>query len=230
MMTVMTTTGTTETTETMTGRTMTDPAPTGTPTGVPLRGTVLPPSSSTSDAVRPTTLYRFSSLSLRRRIVGSVAILSAIGLIGAGTAVLLVGRERIEDRVERLLAQEIAEFRELASTGVDPETGRAFTTAERLLEVSMQRNVPDNHETHMGFLPDVTIVPVDGAGELARDSDFRAAATRHTQPSFGEVEVNGAGRITYAVLPFTKEGRVSHYAAAYYTDREMGDLRDMIRS
>lgn len=214
-MTMMVTMGTTETTTT--GPTMTDASSARSATG----------SSAPRGILSP---HRFATLSLRRRIVGSVALLSALGLLGAGTAVFIVGRERIEDRVERLLAQEIAEFRELASTGIDPDTGKAFTTAERLLEVSMQRNVPDNHETHVGFLADVTIVPVDGANDVATDREFRTSVTRHTQPAFGEIELDDVGTVTYAVLPFTKEGRVSHYVATYFTDREMGDLRDMIRS
>lgn len=181
-------------------------------------------------AEAPAAFFGARSLSMRVRIVGSVAMLSALGLLGAGGAALVVERERIDARVERLLAQEIAEFRELAATGVDPETGGPFTTAERLLEVSMQRNVPDEHETHLGFLPDVTLVPVDGGGTLHRDAGFRSSVTGHTQPSFGTVDVPGHGRVTYAVLPFTKEGRASHYTAAYFTDREMAELGDTIRS
>lgn len=184
----------------------------------------------TATARKPSPFYRFRSLSMRRRIVGSVAALSALGLLGAGSAALLVARERIEERVDRLLAQEIAEFRELAGTGVDPETGRPFNSAERLLEVSMQRNVPDTNETHLGFLPNVTLAPVDGAGALASNAAFRADVTRHSTPAFGEADVEGEGRVTYAVLPFTKEGRVNHYVATYFTDREMGDLNDMIRT
>ncbi|MFW5469269.1 sensor histidine kinase [Knoellia sp. CPCC 206435] len=175
-------------------------------------------------------LRRLPPMTLRRRIVGSVAALSALGLLGAGGAALVVERHRIEQRVERLLAQEVAEFRELAVTGVDPSTGRPFATADRLLEISMQRNVPDDNEVHLGFLPDVTLVPADGLGSLDTDGAFRELVTRHTQPTFGEVDVEGQGRVTYAALPVTKAGQVSHYVAVYFTDRELGELADTIRS
>jgi signal transduction histidine kinase len=36
--------------------------------------------------------------------------------------------------------------------------------------------------------------------------------------------------VTYAVLPFTKDGRTGHFVAAYFIDREMAELGDTIRS
>lgn len=174
--------------------------------------------------------FGLGPLSMRRRIVGSVALLSLLGLLGAGAVGLFVERQRIEARIERLLSQEVAEFRELARGGVDPETGRAFTSADRLIEVSMLRNVPDEHEMHLGFLPDVTIAPVDGEGALHRDPGFRRAVTRHTTPAFGEFESTNTGTVTFAVLPFVMEGRTSYFVAAYFVDRELAELGDTIRS
>lgn len=185
---------------------------------------------TTEASGRGSRRYGLGSLSMRRRIVGSVALLSLLGLLGAGAVGLFVERQRIEARVERLLSQEVAEFRELARGGVDPETGRAFTNADRLIEVSMLRNVPDEHEIHLGFLPDVTIAPVDGEGALHRDPQFRGAVTRHTKPAFGEFESESTGAVTFAVLPFVMEGRTSYYVAAYFVDREMAELGDTIRS
>ena len=175
----------------------------------------------------PSGAVRF--MPLRTRIIATVAGLAALSLAGAGAAALVVERERIESRVERLLSQEMAEFRGLAS-GLDPETGSAFASAERLIDVSMQRNVPDEHETHLGFLAGAIVVPADGGGTLQGDLDFRGEVTRHTAPAFGEFRSPELGRVTYAVMPFTVHQRVNHYVAAYFLDRELAELGDTIRT
>ncbi len=170
------------------------------------------------------------SLSVRTRLVGSVAVLSALGFVGAGAAALLVERQRIEARVEASLAQEIGEFTELARSGVDPRTGEAFADAESLVTLSMQRNIPDEHETHVGYLADLTIVPVDGGGTFHREAGFRAVATRAVSPSYGSYDSANEGRVVYAVMPFTKSGQQSHFVTAYFVDRELDELGDAIRS
>jgi two-component system OmpR family sensor kinase len=170
------------------------------------------------------------SLSVRTRLIGSVAVLSAVGFVGAGAAALLVERQRIEARVEQSLAREIGEFTELARSGVDPRTGEPFADAESLVTLSMQRNIPDEHETHLGYLADLTIVPVDGGGTLHREAGFRAVATRAVVPAYGDYESAAQGRVVYAVMPFSKAGQQSHFVTAYFVDRELDELGDAIRS
>ena len=203
----MTTVGTTTTVATMTTGTTTEPGRTRSVLG---RGV--------------------PSLSVRTRLVGSVAVLSALGFVGAGAAALIVERQRIESRVEASLAQEIGEFTELARSGVDPRTGEPFADAESLVTLSMQRNVPDEHETHLGYLADLTIVPVDGGGTLHREVGFRAVATSAAVPAYGSYESPDEGRVVYAVMPFTKAGQQSHFVTAYFVDRELDELGDAIRS
>ncbi|GAA4410288.1 HAMP domain-containing sensor histidine kinase [Fodinibacter luteus] len=168
--------------------------------------------------------------SVRARLVGSVALLAALGLLGAGTAALLVERERIEARVERSLAQEVGEFTELATAGTDPRTGGAFADAEAVITASLERNVPDEHETLLGYLPGLTIVPVDGGGSLQGDDTFRAQVTSATTPTYGEYQSPGDGRVVYAVMPFTKGGERSHFVTAYFVDLEMAELSETITS
>lgn len=168
--------------------------------------------------------------SLRRRVLGTIALLSAGGLVGAGAPALLLERQRVETRIERQLAQEIREFTELAGSGVDPETGQPFTDAERLLTVSMQRNVPDENEVHIGYLTGSVIVQSDGEGKVATDDGFRAAATSHETPAFGRYDDAGHGRISYAVMPVVQGDDRGHYVTLYYLDREFAELHDTIRS
>lgn len=106
-------------------------------------------------------------LSLRARIVGSIALLSAIGLLAAGLAALLVERNRIVDDVVRGQHQEISEFREAAQE-VDPATGEPFASPDRLIYVFMQRTIAGPNETHIGFTGDLTLTDTDAKDSLHR--------------------------------------------------------------
>lgn len=178
--------------------------------------------TTTTTKVRP-------RLTLRRRIVGSIAVLSAIGLLAAGLAALFVERSRIVDGVATSLNQEISEFRELATQGIDPETGQPFASADRLITVAMQRNIPDPNETPMGFVEDATIVAVDTAGSLHREAEFRAEVTRHTTAAYGRYSSPGHPDILYAVLPIERGGQVSHYVIAHDLRSEFQGLGQTIR-
>lgn len=171
---------------------------------------------------------RLSRLTLRRRIVGSIALLSAIGLLAAGLAALFVERGRIADNVSRSLAQEISEFREFTNQGVDPDTGEPFATAERLITISMLRNIPDDNEAHIGFVQDANIA-ADGSGTLHNEPEFRAEVTRHQSPVYGRYQSPTHGTVMYAVLPIEDNGEVSHYVVAHYLDAEITGLDDTIR-
>ena len=177
------------------------------------------------DQVRPTD--RRAALTLRRRIVGSIALLSAIGLLLAGLAALLVERNRIVDNVGLSLEQEMGEFRELATNGVDPDTGSAFTDADRLIEIAMQRNVPDAHETHIGFTPRANIG--DGGSQLHLDPAFRALVTENRTTAYGRYQSPDHGDVLYAVLPLEKSGETSHYVVAHYLDNAFTGLQNTIK-
>lgn len=181
--------------------------------------------SDQPEAARPTDLR--TALTLRRRIVGSIALLSAIGLLLAGLAALLVERNRIVDNVALSLEQEMGEFRELAANGVDPDTGEAFDSPDRLIEVSMQRNVPDTHETHIGFTPRANIG--DGGGTLHLDAEFRAIATEYEVTGVSRYQSAEHGDILYAVLPIERSGERSHYVVANYLDHAFTGLQNTIQ-
>lgn len=177
-------------------------------------------------AAEPRTRW-LPTLTLRRRIVGSIALLSAIGLLAAGLAALFVERNRIVDNVGLSLQQEIGEFRELAVNGIDPETGEGFTTADRLIEVSMQRNIPDAHETHIGFTPRANIG--DGGGQLHLDPQFRELVTAAQTSEFGRYASPEHGEVLYAALPIERSDEVSHYVVAHYLDHAFTGLGNTIR-
>ena len=180
-------------------------------------------------AAAPERAPRRFRLTLRRRIVGSIAALSAIGLFTAGLAALLFERDRIHDSVLLSLQQEIGEFRELADNGVDPDTGVGFAEPERLITVAMQRNIPDANEISMGYVPAGTIVPPDTAGAVHGEEAFRVEVTRHATTAYGTYSSSAHPDILYAVLPIEVGGALSHYVIAHDMRAEYSELGGTIR-
>ncbi|KAB7746537.1 HAMP domain-containing protein [Nostocoides sp. F2B08] len=177
----------------------------------------------------PARAPRRFRLTLRRRIVGSIAVLSAIGLLTAGLAALLFERERIQESVFVSLQQEIGEFRELADNGVDPETGLDFAEPDRLITVAMQRNIPDANEISMGYVPGGTIVPPDTAGAVHGEEAFRVEVTRHVTTAYGTYSSPAHPDVLYAVLPIELNGALSHYVIAHDMRAEYSELDGTIR-
>lgn len=169
-------------------------------------------------------------MSLRTRFVGSIAVLSALGLFGAGVVALTVERVRIEDRVESSLARQVEDFVTFASAGEDPSTNQPFADTEAVLAAGMQRIVPDDHRVHLGFLSNATIVPGTGASGLDHDAAFRRQVTARTTPGFGVFDSASRGQIRYAVMPLTKQGQRGWFVAAYFLDTEYAELADAITS
>jgi two-component system OmpR family sensor kinase len=166
--------------------------------------------------------------SARARILAWVIVLTALGMAGAGAVAYIVETNRIDARIDSSLQQEIEEFAEFQRTGVDPITGRPFTSLDRLLEVALDRNVPDEHQTLAAFLPERPIVPSSGALLLHSDPGFRDAAVRSTQPEYGNVDTP-EGAVRFATKPVSQGDQHGVFVVAYFTDLEHAEFRDVIR-
>ena len=71
--------------------------------------------------------------SVRTRILASVVLLAAMGLMGAGVAAYVVESSRIDRRIDQAIVQEIDEFSEFAQEGVDPAREQASTPSPGFL-------------------------------------------------------------------------------------------------
>ncbi len=69
-------------------------------------------------------------------------LLTALALAGAGLAAYLVESARLDRQLTANVTQELQEFQQLQSTGVDPATGERFASARALLKTALARNVP----------------------------------------------------------------------------------------
>lgn len=97
------------------------------------------------------TLPRLSRFSVRLRITFVVALLTAIALIGVGFTLYAMQRQNVHRSIDSEQTKEISEFRDLQSAGMDPETGKPFADANRLLKWFLVHNLPAPGELFYGF-------------------------------------------------------------------------------
>jgi two-component system OmpR family sensor kinase len=122
---VATTTATTETTAATTAvATTTDPSP-----------------------PRWNARLRRSGVSVRVRIIATVALLVAFTLAGAGLIVYAVESQRIEEQTVQEIDQELDEFARL-------QQEESFRSVLALLTAFLERNVPDDDELLVGWVGD----------------------------------------------------------------------------
>ena len=94
-------------------------------------------------------------------------------MAGAGFTVYVVELRRLDRVIERDMTQEIGEFRALQDEGEDPRTGQPFASADRLLTVFLERNLPAQNEILFAF-PTTGRVKVQGTVDegLERSREF----------------------------------------------------------
>ena len=208
----MTTTGTTTTGTT---GTTTDPTP--------------GPVPGDSPSGRRRWRERLSHVSVRTRITTSVAVLAAWALAASGLLVWTLESRRVQTIVTDTVAQEIAELARLQDQGIDPETGRPFTTTQRLLETFLVRNVPDDDELFVswwGDRPRSRSNHVLGE-ETVSDPGFRVAV-RSLLPDGGNRmrDVEGVGEHLITVQPVqTRSGsEPGALVMVSYLDAERDEL------
>ncbi|MEU3023183.1 HAMP domain-containing sensor histidine kinase [Nocardiopsis alba] len=135
-----------------------DESPDSTTVRIPPGGR--PGGGSGATSLFPTMVIRGPQPELpqRRRIPARLLIM--VWLVLLMTAVLVLVNvvtwsaltTRGEERVDRALSQETAEFEEFASVGVDPRTGEPFTDVSSLIRVYLERQYPDDSEILFGWV------------------------------------------------------------------------------
>ncbi|HEV3478076.1 MAG TPA: ATP-binding protein [Gaiellaceae bacterium] len=164
-------------------------------------------------------------------------LLGHVGLLAiAVVASVLVARElllnRLEDRIDHELAQEVSELRILAR-GRDPRTGEPFgSDVRRVFQVFLARNVPARNEVIMTY--------VDGQPfarsrtlrsppyRLDQDPRLIARWGRLDQIDEGEISTPG-GRVKFLALPVrVNGGPPASFVVAVFREPEEAELNDAI--
>ena len=172
---------------------------------------------------------RLSHFSVRQRLTAAVAVLTGLALTAAGLALYLAESRRVDHVIANGLSQEIAEFRELAALGTDPDTGQPFTSADRLLTVFLERNLPDANEM-------LFIFPLDGLPRYQGQTDRQLQRSTELVSLVQGLEATGGtrtlqvGSTTYrvAVQPVTEADRSGAFVVTHDVSAARAELRTLI--
>ena len=127
------------------------------------RGTGLP--------AQPDHRVRRVRLSVRGRVLASVLAMSALGMAVTGGTAFLIQDRLVDAGITVALEQEVEEFRRMSATGVDPQTGAPFRSAESLLRFAIEGNVPHRNETYLTLLDGVVIGHEGGDRPITLESE-----------------------------------------------------------
>ena len=174
--------------------------------------------------IRAGTL-RLLLASVRFRVVAASVALLALATTGS----ILVAREvvvrQIDDRIERVLTQEVDELQRLQQEQ-DPVSGRPLgDDLRRLLEVQLSRNVPAEGEAYIAyvdgrpFLHSRQSVPY----RLDTDAEFTRRWGSVTTRQRGRVGTPG-GDVEYLAVPVGQGAERGAFVVAVFRDFETGDL------
>ena len=174
-----------------------------------------------------------SAIPARLRIVGWIVLATSLGLL----AVSLTIRSALLTDVERAanadVAQEVDEFRTFAARGLDPATGAAFTTADRLLSLHLEREFPGEAEVLMAY---VRGVEQPFLAQAVRDrfalTGDRALLERLVDdPARSGVAVTSAGEFRWgkAVLEPTGGSQGGAFLVAQFTAPARAEVDRIVR-
>ena len=206
--------------------------------GDPGQGAEARPQGATADrdpAVTGAGRWWRPAFSVRARVLASVLAMALLGVLVAGGVVYVVQYRALGASITASLEQEVAEFRTLAQTGLDPQTGAPFASVERLLRVALQRNVPDHNETYLTFLDGRPLAYNGGERPIALESEPTVLAAVAELPPGSDVVIRdvptSAGAVRIAIVPVRlgDQAATGSMVMAYAVDREHADLQHLGR-
>ncbi|MGX1623309.1 ATP-binding protein [Streptomyces sp. NPDC055506] len=144
----------------------------------------------------------------------------------------------VDNRINRLLTQETGEFANFEERGGDPQTGRPFSDAGRLLTVFLERQYPDADEELIGLVGRAG----GGPRQIRQRHDLPVALPLHRDPRakravFESPESSGVlrrpeGEIRWAKVTVARQGRApdAAFVVAFHPERERARVNDMFRT
>ncbi|MCW2851711.1 MAG: ATP-binding region, ATPase domain protein [Nocardioides sp.] len=187
--------------------------------------------TTTTDPVpaRPPAALRRSGVSVRLRITATVAVLVGITLGSAGFMAYVIESQRLEAQTTEEIEQELNEFGVLSEEGTDPATGAPFASVDRLLELFMQRNVPDDDELLVGWVGEevVSYFPDDA---LVKDPEFLEAARPLVTASSTARLDTAQGEVMITSQPVRRGDERGALLVVVYLDEDRAELLDTMRT
>lgn len=172
----------------------------------------------------------------RTRIIGWVLLLvfTALGLVTFITWRLLIANT--DARMSQELRFEVQQFTELATPGVNPRTGAAFTGVEEVIREAIAYNLAKPNEKFLGYVDGVYRTQSRQAAgapasPLPDDTGFTRLVASVTEPIQGRYRDRDIGEVFYVAVPVTLAGDRAHgvIAAVYLADAERAGADDAAR-
>jgi signal transduction histidine kinase len=144
-------------------------------------------------------------------------------------AVYIVQSNRLDDQADSAISHQIAEFARLQATGVDPATGKPFSSATRLMRSALETNVPQDNELLIAFW--------DGRPQLGQGANssqlsdyqpFDDAVIRRTSTGGAFRLDTPLGPAIVAVQPVRDQTRPGAVAVAYLLEPQHEALRSLM--
>ncbi|VXB30138.1 ATP-binding protein [Aeromicrobium sp. 9AM] len=167
-------------------------------------------------------LPSMSRLSVRQRLTVTIALLTSLALVAVGLTLYVLESRRIDRAIETSLSQETGEFRALQKEP-DPQTQRRFASADRLLEVFLERNLPDDNEELFAF-------PTSGTPKYQGEYDATLQKSAAFPALVEQLKEKGGTRTleidsrTYRVA--VQPVRAGTQSAAFVVVHDVGSSRD----
>lgn len=175
-------------------------------------------------------------LSVRTKVLGSVLLVAALGMVTAEAASYAVQSRRLDARLDSSLRQEVSEFRTFAEKGIDAQTRTGFSSVEQLLQAALARNVADENETFLALVDGEPRFFPNGNRPVRLEAQvellFELRALDPDAPVRLATAPSDVGALRYAAVQVTVAGlpAVGTYVVAYAADRERDMLRDIAQT
>lgn len=127
------------------------------------------------------------------------------------------------------LGREAQELQVLASKAIDPRTDTAFTSARGLLELYIQRTVPDPNETMFVMVNGLVISRTTDTPpvRLDQDAEFLELVNSVQVAGFGNYQTE-VGNARYIVVPVVGEGERGALVGIMFSDLESRQITDLL--
>lgn len=144
--------------------------------------------------------------SVRLRMVWWFVVVLAIATVASVLAARQITLQRLDERIDQELIQEVREV-ELLAGGNDPDTGQPFSgDVARIFEVSLERNVPARSESILTFV-DGRLTGVRTGDRAPRPESLPTADWAVLgEPVRSRLVTDEGAEIEYQAVPFLVDG------------------------
>jgi two-component system, OmpR family, sensor kinase len=180
----------------------------------------------------------FASLSgLRARILGGYILVLVVATVASLFVLRTVLLNRLDERINSELQQEVAELKRLAIRGVDPNTGEPFHgDVRRIFRTFLSRNIPSANETMLAlvdgkpFLTSIQSEPVPY--RIEKDPELLALWASVEQRSDYGSAMTPAGELRFLAVPLTSQrgSAAGVFVVADFRDLEKQEVDSAVRS